>query len=264
MKMRPSCVLQKLRQGEVVSCFKVNVDSHRVAEIPAMLGFDCIWIDMEHTTSDWSVIEKQILVAKAYNTDAMVRVCRRGYNDYIKPLELDASGIMVPHVMSLADAQSVVRTTRFHPVGRRPVDGGNADGAYCNIDFVKYLEQANNQRFVMIQIEDPEPLDELDAIASVEGIDLLFFGPGDFSHGIGAPGQWDHPRLIQARKQVAEAALRHGKAAGTMGSHADIKELIDMGYRFINIGADVGGLSAFCKTILTDFKEVVANKKKPE
>lgn len=252
-QMRPSRVLAKLRAGHVVNCFKLNLADARAMEIAAMTGFDCLWTDMEHVANDWSVIEKGIWAAKSQNVDVMVRVARGGYSDYIRPLELDATGIMVPHVMSLADAKAVVRMTRFHPIGRRPVDGGNADGAYCRIEFTDYLKQANEQRFVVVQIEDPEALEELDAIAALPGIDMLFFGPGDFSHGIGAPGVWDHPRLLDARRRVVQAALAHGKFAGTVASPANLDELIAMGYRFLNVGADVIGLAQYCNSVMADF-----------
>lgn len=248
--MRSSRVLQKLRAGEVVSCFKINFADSRAVEIVSMLGFDCIWTDMEHVANDWSAIEKQILASKVFNADIMVRVARGGYSDYVRPLELDATGIMVPHIMSLEDAKNVVRMTRFHPIGRRPVDGGNADGAYCNLEFQDYLRLANEQRFVCVQIEDPEPLAELDAIAKLDGIDMLFFGPGDFSQGIGAPGQWDHPKIAETRKRVAEVCKANGKFAGTVGSPANFAELAGMGYQFINLGADVVGLSQYCKQIM--------------
>lgn len=254
ISMRPSRVLKKLRAGEVVNCYKSNLTCHRVAEIAGMMGYDCIWPDQEHVANDYSVIERFILASKVYDMDTLIRVPRGSYSDYIRPLELDASGIMVPHIMSAADARSVVRQTRFQPVGRRPVDGGNADGAYCNIDFPTYLQQANRERFVIVQIEDPEPLAELDAIASVEGIDMLFFGPGDFSHGIGAPGQWNDPRIKDARKRVAEAALAHGKFAGTPASPDSMAELLAMGYRFLTMGADVIALSANCRDILEKFR----------
>ncbi|MFC1461629.1 HpcH/HpaI aldolase/citrate lyase family protein, partial [Verrucomicrobiota bacterium] len=159
-----------------------------------------------------------------------------------------------------ADAQFVARTTRFHPIGRRPVDSGNTDGAFCNIDPAEYLAQANSDRFVIVQIEDPEPMDELDAIAQVEGIDMLLFGPGDFSHGIGVFGQWDHPRIAEARKLVVEAALRHGKFAGTLGSPDHVNELVDMGYRFISITADVVALSEHCKTVINEFNQALAKR----
>ena len=252
-QMRPSRTLAKLRSGGIASCFKLNLADARAVEIAALAGFDCLWTDMEHVPNDLSVIEKGIWAAKAHDADVLVRVPRGSYSDYIRPLEMDAAGVMVPHVMSLADAQSVVRMTRFHPLGRRPVDGGNADGAYCDIEFVEYLKQANEQRFVIVQIEDPEPMAVLDEIAALPGIDMLFFGPGDFSHGIGAPGQWDHPQLLDARRRVAEVALAHGKFAGTVASPGNLDELIALGYRFISMGADVVGLSQYCKSVMAEF-----------
>lgn len=261
MKMRESRVLKKLRAGEVVSCFKNNLADGQVSEIAAMFGFDCIWIDREHTAQDWSITQAHIWAAKTQNVDVMVRVPRGSYSDYIKPLELDAAGIMVPHIMGLEDARKVVQITRFHPIGRRPIDGGNADGAYTNIDFNDYIKQANDQRFIVLQIEDPEPLDELDEIASLEGYDMLFFGPADFSQGIGAPGEWEHPKLVETRKRVAEAAAKHGKFAGTPGSINNLNELIDMGYNFIHIGADVVGLSIYCNNQITDFSKIIAARR---
>ena len=261
MKMRPSRVLEQLWAGRLATCFKMNFADARAVEIAAMTGFDCIWLDMEHVANDFSVIEKGIWAAKSQDVDVMVRVARGGYSDYIRPLELDAAGIMVPHLMSLADARQVVRMTRFHPVGLRPVDGGNADGAYCGINFTDYLQQANEQRFVVVQIEDPEPLEELEAIAAVPGIDMLFFGPGDFSQGIGVPGQWEDPRLIAARRQVAEVAVRHGKFAGTVGAPANLQSLYDLGYRFVSMGADVIALSNHCKEIMAGFNQVTGKEK---
>ncbi|MCK9411823.1 MAG: aldolase/citrate lyase family protein [Prolixibacteraceae bacterium] len=254
MEMRRSKVLDKLRAGEVVSCIKLNLYDSRVIEIAALSGMDCVWSDMEHVPNDFSAVEKQILAAKAYNTDILVRVSRGSYSDLIKPMEMDASGIMIPHIMSLADAKNVVKMTRFHPLGRRPIDGGNADGAFGNIDLCEYIKQANERRFVCIQIEDPEPLDELEEIAALDGIDMLFFGPGDFSQGIGAPGQWDHHELLKARKRVAAVALEHGKFAGTVGSMGSLTELISLGYRFINMGADVLGLGQYFTGIVSNFK----------
>lgn len=244
--MRESRVLKKLRAGEVAYCTKINLADARSLEIAAAVsGVDCLWTDMEHVANDWSVIEKQALVAKAYDVDLLVRAARGGYSDSIRPLELDAAGVMVPHIMSLADAKKVVYDTKFHPVGRRPVDGGNRDGLYANIEMEDYMRQANEQRFNVLQIEDPEPLDELEEIAALPGVDMLFFGPGDFSQGIGAPGRWDHPRIAETRERIAELAMKHGKYAGTVGGFGNFEELVRLGYRFISIGADVIGLSDY-------------------
>jgi len=215
---------------------------------------------MEHTLTDWITVENQIRAAKIHDVDTMVRVARGSYSNYIQPLEADAAGLMVPHIMNYEDAKKVVWQTRFHPVGRRAVDGGNQDGAYCMIDFKEYLKTANEQRFIAIQIEDPEPLGELDKIASVEGIDMLFFGPGDFSHGIGAPGQWDHPKITETRKRVAQVAREHGKFAGTVGNIANFEELASMGYQFINLGADVLALTAYFKDIVNSISKLESKR----
>lgn len=253
MQMRRSKVLEKLRKGEKVSCIKINLSDAKVCEIAALAGFDCVWVDQEHIGQDWSILAAEIWATKAHDTDILVRVPRGAYNNYIKPLELDATGIMVPHILSLADAREIVFHTKFHPVGRRAIDGGNADGGYTGVDFNEYLRQANEQRFVVLQIEDPEPLEELEAIAALPGYDMLFFGPGDFSQGIGAPGVWDHPTLLETRKRVAALARKYGKFAGTVGGPGNLTALNDMGYQFVSVGADVVGLKNYYGELLKSF-----------
>jgi 4-hydroxy-2-oxoheptanedioate aldolase len=254
MKLRPSRVLARLRSGEVASCVRLNLSEPRVAEIAAMCDFDCLWVDMEHAPNTLKDVENQVRAAKAYDVDMLVRVTRGSYSDLNHPFEMDAAGIMVPHVMSTADAQEVVRQTRFHPVGRRPLDGGNADGAYCMIPTARYVREANEQRFLVVQIEDPEPLADLEEIAELPGIDVLFFGPGDFAQGIGAPGALDHPKVAEARERIARTARKHGKYAGTVGSIENLPSLIDMGYQFISVGADVVALADYFRGIAAAFR----------
>ena len=257
MNLKQSVVLNKLRSGRLVSCVKINCSDSRIVQIAALSGFDCIWSDMEHTANNLIGIENQILAAKAHNKDSLIRIPRGSYSDYIYPLELDASGIMVPHIMNQDDAKKVVWMTRFHPVGRRPLDGGNADGNFSMTDTLEYINHANRNRFVMIQIEDPEPMDDLDAICNLEGIDVIFFGPGDYTQGIGDPGNFSNPRINEARRLVATAAIKHGKYAGTVGTPDNIRELYQMGYRFISMGADVLGLADYFKRMMDVFREIM-------
>ena len=251
MELRPSRVLDKLRAGEVVLCTKINPTDPRVVEIAARCGFDCVWLDTEHTPTTLHDMENQIRAAKMHDVDTLVRVQRGSYSDLIHPLEMDAAGIMVPHVMSLADAKSVARQTRFHPIGRRPIDGGNSDGAYCMIPTAEYARQANERRFVIVQIEDPEPLDELEQIAQVEGIDMLFFGPNDFAHGIGKTGQSDDPRIEQTRRRIPQVARKYGKFAAVPCGVEGFESAVEMGYQFLSIGADVVSLWMYYREILS-------------
>ena len=157
---------------------------------------------------------------------------------------------MVAQLMGLEDAKTVQYYTKFHPIGRRPLDGGNADGAYCLLDAEKYMAQANGELFVIVQIEDPEPLDELEEICALPGMDMIFFGPADFSQGIGHPLDWGHPKLEETKRLVAKTARKHGKFAGTVGSVDNMDALVDMGYTFISLGADVVALANYFQNIV--------------
>ena len=259
-KMRRSRVLEIIRSGGVALCAKTNFTDPRAVELICRCNFDCIWLDIEHTPNTLEQTENQVRAAKVYDVDTLVRIARGGYGNIIHPLEMDATGIMVPHIMSLEDARKVAWLSRFHPIGRRPYDGGNLDGAFCTIPVESYMRQANEQRFVIAQIEDPEPLDELEEIIQVEGIDMYLLGPGDFSQGIGAPGQWDHPKIDQTRRRIAELARKHGKFAAATGPAAMLGDLIDMGYQFVNVCADVVSLYQSFTEIEARCREVIAKK----
>ena len=248
MDMRKSRVLRQLRAGKVATCTKMNLCDPRVAEIAAMAGFDCVWIDMEHVPNDMKSVEEIVRACKIYDVDVLTRVCRGSYSDLIRPLEADSAGIMVPHLMSLEDAKKIVYYTKFHPIGRRPIDGGNADGKYCGVSGIDYIKQANEERFTVVQIEDPEPLEELEEICALPGIDMIFFGPADFSQGIGAPCSND-PRIDETRRRIAKCARKHGKFAGTVGGAGNFDALVEMGYNFISTGADVVALLPYFKNL---------------
>lgn len=257
---RKSRVLTKMRAGRKAICYKFNLSCPRAVEIAGLAGFDAVWICQEHVPTGRSTMEMQILAARAYDMDCIVRVAKGSYSDWILPLEADASGIMIPHLMSLEEAKEIVHTTRFQPLGRRPVDGGNADGLYCRLDFRDYIRFANENRMVIVQIEDPEPLAELDAICRLPGIDMIFFGPGDFSHAIGCPGELDHPEIRRVRRLIAETAHKYGKFAGTVTSPASMREYYAMGYDFLNCGADVVALGAACDSVIAAYQDAAGEK----
>ena len=256
---RPSRILNKLRAGQKAITYKLNLSCPRVAEIGALAGFDGIWICREHVPTDFSTMEAQIMAAKMHDCDCLVRVPKGSYSDYIQPLECDATGIIIPHLMSLEEAKYIAHTVRFHPIGRRPVDGGNADGLYCLLGFTDYIRFMNENRMIIVQIEDPEPLPELDKICQVPGIDMIFFGPGDFSHAIGRPGEVNHPEVARVRKLVVETAHRYGKFAGTV-SAPSLEECFAEGYDMVNGGADVVTLTADCLKIMKKYQAIQGEK----
>lgn len=245
MHLRKSRVIRKIKEGKTAFSLKLNICDPRIAEIAAMSGIDCLWVDMEHVPTDYVELENVIRAAKIYDCDVLTRVAKGSYNDFIRPLEADSTGIMVPHLMSYEEAKKIVYFTKFHPVGRRPIDGGNADGSYCMVDTADYISEANSERFTVIQIEDPEPMAELEEICALPGIDMIFFGPADFSQGIGDPTHIFNDKTLEARRLVAKTARKYGKMAGTVGGVGNYKALIEEGFNFINLGADVVGLCQY-------------------
>ena len=245
-----------MRSGGVAVSVKCNLSDPREAEIAGACGYDCVWIDLEHVPNSITSVGEFVRAAKIYDCDILTRVSRGSYSDLIRPLEADSTGVMVPHLMSLEEARQVVYYTKFHPVGRRPVDGGNSDAGYFCRDMGEYIRVANEQRFVTVQIEDPEPLAELEEICALPGIDMIFFGPADFSQGIGKPFCFDAKEIRETREKIAQTARRYGKFAGTVGSASDFRVLAEMGYQFINIGSDICALySSFANGLQTVRRE---------
>lgn len=254
--IRPSRVLRRIRDGKVARVLKLNTTDAIVAEIFAQSGVDAIWLCMEHVPMDFTQAAHAVRAAKIHDVDTLIRVSRGGYADYVRALEIDAAGLIVPHVMDEADARMVRDYTKFAPVGNRAADGGNADAAYTRVGLVDYMQEANKERLICHQIEDPSAVDDLDKIAEMDGVDALFFGPGDYSIALGIPGQINAPEVEAVRRQVAETARKHGKVAATVCGQADIARYADLGYNLLSVGADVVALRQYAEAAVTAFGDL--------
>lgn len=245
MKLRNSRVLKEMRQGKVATCVKINLSDPRVIELCGLAGYSTVWLCLEHVPNDWQVIENCVRAAKNYDMDVIVRVSRGSYSDYIRPFECDATGVMIPHVESADQAREIVDFCRFNPLGRRALDGGNADGAFCQAPLEDYLEHANRERFLVLQIESPEALEQAEEIAKVPGFEFLLFGAGDYAHRIGKAGQYNCAEVLAARRRVEVAAAAAGKRCMAVGVALEAKQLMDRGYAITNLASDVVGLGGY-------------------
>jgi 4-hydroxy-2-oxoheptanedioate aldolase len=245
MNIRPSRILRRLRAHQFPTVLKINLSDPRVLEIAGLCGIDAVWLCNEHVPNDWTGLENQIRAARLHDVDTLVRVSRGSYSDYIRPLEADATGIIVPHVTSADEAREIVDCVRFHPLGKRALDGGNVDGRFCLLPVQDYINHSNQERILILQIESPEGLEHVEEIAAVPGFNGLLFGPGDFSHRMGKAGQLDALEVIAARKRVAAAASAHKKFAMAAGLIAPFAELVEEGHSVFGIGADVVGLANY-------------------
>ena len=254
MTPRPSRLLRELKAGRNPCTLKLNLNDPRIIELAGLAGASAVWLCNEHVPNDWLNLENQVRAAKLHDMDSIVRVSKGGYSDYVKPFEMDATAIMVPHVTTAEEARKIVEMTRFMPLGRRPIDGGNTDGAFCQIPTADYLRHSNSERLLILQIESPEALANVEKIAAVPGFDVLLFGPGDFSHLIGKAGQISDPEVVAARRRVAAAAQAHGKYLMMPGMIAPRPELEAEGWRIFNIGADVISLGTALNKLVADYR----------
>jgi 4-hydroxy-2-oxoheptanedioate aldolase len=241
--MRPSRIKAKLARKEPVLLVTLHLIDPSTFELTSLMGFDGIWMDLEHHGYSLETAQNLMRAARVGNSDIMVRPAKGEFMQIGRILESGAQGILYPRCDDAAEARRVVAWSKFAPLGMRGFDSANADNPYCSMPLVEYIQAANEQTFIVVQIEEPAALENARAIAAVEGVDALFLGPADFSILAGIPGraaQFDHPRLQEALREIAEAANRAGKHWGTVsGSVEQSQKLLEMGARFICHGADI-------------------------
>lgn len=238
--MVDSRVLRKLREGSFVKVAGVSrVTDPWLVEVIGRIGYDVVWLDLEHRAFGFDKIDPVSLACRAAGVDLMVRIRKTGYDSPMRALEFGANGLMIPHCRSAAEARQWVDWVRFPPAGKRGLDGVGADSDFGFADMHEYLKHSNEEVFLALQIEDKEAVEAIDEIVAVDGFDLLFVGPGDLSLSYGVPLEFDHPKLLQATERVANAVAKAGKWWGTTtGTPEAAQRALDMGARMVTAGGD--------------------------
>ena len=235
--------------GATIEVVEINrIFDPVVVELAAQAGFGCVWIDMEHSHLGLDSLSHLILAARATGVDSVVRIPQGPYNQVIKPLELGAGGLVWPHCKSADEARAFVRMAKFRPLGLRGMGCGR-DSDYGTLDPAEYLEGADAETLLGVMIEDAEGVEEVEAIAAVEGIDLLFVGPSDLAHSYGVERDGvphiDHERVLAAFDRVGAACAASGKAMGTaVGPGASMRRVVAKGTRWLNCCHEMSALTS--------------------
>jgi 4-hydroxy-2-oxoheptanedioate aldolase len=238
--MRFSRVKAKLRKGEPVLVTCCHFIDPSVYELVSLLGFDGIWLDLEHHATSDETAAALMRAARVGRSDVIARPAKGEFMRMGRLLEAGAQGIMYPRCESAEEAAELVRWAKFAPQGERGVDGASGDNPYCSMPMPPYLRAANDHTLLIVQLESPTALDRAEAIARVPGIDVLMLGPGDLSVIAGIPYQFDHPLIADAHRRVAAAAKGAGKWWGTVsGGPEHTQQLFELGARFICHGCDL-------------------------
>lgn len=252
--MRPSRVRSRWAESKPAFCVASALTDPAVCELLSLLGFDCIWLDLEHHPRSSETAAQLMRASRVGVSDIIARPAKGEFMRLGRLLEAGATGIMYPRCEHEDEAAEVVRAARFAPQGARGVDGGNADMPYASLSLPDYIRQANERTFIFAQIEEPKSLERVEKIAAVPGIDGIFFGPGDFSVLAGIPEQFDHPMIVGAQERIAAACKQAGKRWGMPGLDRNhVQRILSMGASFIAWGTDIVVLKEGFESIQKDF-----------
>ena len=240
--MNGNSVKQRLREGLPTVGSWINLPSPAIAEFMADYGMDWLLFDTEHGPYSEEAVEDLIRAIKGTEVVPLVRVA--GNDPFLikKVLDRGAMGIICPLVNSAEEARAAVAACKYPPEGMRGVAGTRASNFGRDLD--DYFERWNSEVLVACQIETAEALENVEAIASVPGLDVLFIGPKDLSASLGFFGQSDHPEVTAAVNRIVQAAKKHGIAAGYYASGPeDVLRRIDQGINFVACASELSLLA---------------------
>lgn len=239
--MRQNQVKRKLAAGGTsIGTMVLEFATTGIARITAAAGAEFLLHDMEHT--GWSMETVRMLMATARSAEItpLIRVPAVQYHFIARVLDLGAMGVMLPMVESEEQAKVIVQSAKYPPVGRRGCAFGVAHDDYQAGNSVEAMASANRETLLIAQIETAAGLTNCDAIAAVDGIDVVWVGHNDLTASMGIPGQFDHPRYHEAMQHVAATAKKHGKAAGFLVTQVSTgRHFLELGFRMLAFGGDI-------------------------
>jgi len=227
--------------------------AHQVVELCANSGFDWMLLDTEHSPNDPHMVHTQLMAAKGGTAHAVVRPA---WNDMVlikRFLDIGAQTVLLPYVQTPEEAHAAVQATRFPPDGLRGVAGSTRAAGFGRIK--DYLNKANAEMCVLVQVETRKSLDNLDAICKVDGVDGVFIGPNDLAADLGHRGNIPHPEVQSAIADAIKRIRAHGKAPGILVGEADGQRMLDLGALFVAVGSDTGLLRMAADGLASRFKK---------
>jgi len=245
----------RIRSGEVLhGCF-INLGSQVSAEIIGHAGFDWVLVDLEHGAGNDAVMYQQLQALAHTEATAIVRTDELSRPKVQRILDAGGMGIMFPQIQNPAEAALAMSMMYYPPKGIRGM-AKMVRATSFGRNVTDYITNLEKNLVGVIQIETVTALKQIDAIASLTDVDVVFVGPTDLSLALGILAQFDHPVYQQAIKNVAQSAKKYGKATGVLLQ--DIKEYemyYQLGYRFLACGADSAFVAKSADEMVNRMKE---------
>ncbi len=235
--MFKNIIKEKIKAGEAVLGSFFNSSNPDIAEIMGAAGLDFIVIDCEHGPGTPDSVVNCIRAAELQGMTPIVRVTEDTRTGILRFLDIGAHGILVPQLESAEQAALVVQKAKYAPIGVRgmAVPRASTWGLGEN-----YTARANEETMICVQCENKSCLDQIEEVAKIDNIDVIFLGPYDMSQALGIPGQIKHPMMLEAEKRILNAARAAGKAGGIfVNTIDDALAAREAGWQFILMGMDI-------------------------
>lgn len=242
-----------LSRGELQIGLWCSLCSNIAAEVVAHSGYDWLLLDTEHSPNELPDLVAQL---QAVGTGTASAIVRPAWNDTVlikRVLDIGAQTVLLPYVQNAGEARRAVAATRYPPRGVRGVTASGRAARYGRVG--DYLKRASDEICVLVQAETREALDNIEAIASVDGVDGVFIGPSDLAASLGHLGDPGHAVVQAALKEAADRLKKAGKPAGILTSNEEeARRFIEWGYLFVAVGSDLGLLSKNADALAKKFK----------
>ncbi len=236
---KPNKVKTALKVGKRVFGSWSMLSSPQVVNVMALAGLDFVIIDLEHGPTTYETVEAQLYAVEAEGCTPIVRLGEASDTTILHVLEIGAQAILVSNVTTAADTERIVRAAKYPPTGRRGLSPFTRNHGFSDADLKAKLQYANEEMFVGVLVEGAEGIANLDAIAAVDGLDMVYIGIYDVSQSVGAPGELMHPEVIRVVTDCVQTIEKHGLAAGSVARDRDyLKLLATAGFRFLSYRAD--------------------------
>lgn len=257
MQLAPNLFTKALARHKKQIGLWITLCNNFVAEVTAPTGYDWVLIDMEHSPNDYFSVLGQLQVYASTNTTAIVRV---EWNDAIavkRLLDLGAPGLLFPMIQNVEEGRRAVAATRYPPNGIRGVAGGSRATKFGRIS--NYVSDIENETTVLVQLETRAAVEQAEAIADIDGIHGIFFGPGDIAADIGKVGKPMDPEVWELIKPAAKKLMAKGMPVGTLVlDPVFATELLNEGFSFVACGTDSSLLAKASDQLFAQVKNGLA------
>ena len=244
---------QALRQGRQQVGLWSSLSSAAATEILCDSGFDWILIDTEHAPNETPMVADQLRAASLGTASPVVRPA---WNDPVilkRLLDVGVQTLLVPYVQTPDEAARAVAATRYPPRGMRGVASVHRANRYGRVG--DYFARADDEMCVLVQLETKAAVEQLEAIAAVDGVDGVFIGPSDLAASLGHLGDNAHPEVRSTIERSCERAKAIGKPIGILAPlEADARAYLDMGFAYVAVGSDAVVLRKGCDALVKQFK----------